>query len=55
MISKIKERVGGFVLVFLLLLVVLVVKMIMKFSALDFLYSLVVLFYLIKYLKLKLS
>ena len=40
MISKIKERVGSIVLVFLLLLVVMIAKMSFQFNELDFLYSL---------------
>ena len=55
MISKISERVGRFVWVFLILLVVLISKMIINFNELDFLYCMIVLFYLVKYVKLKLS
>lgn len=55
MISKFIERVGNVVFVFLLILALVVANMIINFSYVDLIYSLIVMFYLIKYLKLKLS
>ena len=55
MISKVKKRVGNVVFVFLFILVFMVATMLIEFDYADLLYTIIVLFYLIKYLKLKLS
>lgn len=55
MISKFIERVGNVVFVFLLILALVIANMILSFSYVDLIYALIVMFYLIKYLKLKLS
>lgn len=55
MFSKLKERVGNVVFVFLLILGIMILKLILEFNSIDFMYSIIVLIYLVKYLKLKLS
>lgn len=55
MFSKFKERVGNVVFVFLLILAFMITSMIIEFDYVDLFYTIIVLFYLIKYLKLKLS
>ncbi|HPF82868.1 MAG TPA: hypothetical protein PLV83_01695 [Bacilli bacterium] len=55
MISKLIKKVGKAVLVFLVILVVMIVRMIIEFNYIEFLYTVVVISYLIKYLKLKLT
>lgn len=55
MISKFNERVGSLFFVFLLILGCLIVSLILEFDYVDLFYAIIVLYYLIKYLKLKLS
>lgn len=55
MFSKFKERVGNVVFVFLLILALMIIRMVIEFNSVDLFYAIIVLLYLVKYLKLKLS
>ena len=55
MFSKILSKVGNVVFVFIAVLMFLLIGLIIEFDYVDFMYLLIVLYYFIKYLKLKLS